>query len=205
MRDENAQLRADVARLNADLARVTASHAKLLAEAATRQAQATKPGAALGMPRHEKQRAILNNLRQIAAARDQYLLENSREPASINTLVGSLAYIRRVIPIDGEDYTSLSMQRGGVLTLTTVSGETITYDPEGGTTTKIDFPAAIVRAEELGQKLDPLIRKATEAYRLANQGKDPKNEQALLPFFATPQEGADFVEYIEAKKEARKY
>ena len=205
LRDENQRLRADVARLAADLGRLNASHAKLPAELAAPAPEPRKPGAALGMPRHEKQRAILNNLRQIAAARDQYLLENSQAPASVSTLVGSLAYIRRVIPIDGEDYTSLSMQRGAPLTLTTVSGETVTYDPDGGTTTKIEYPAAIARAEELGQKLDPSIRKATEAYRLANQGKDPRNEQALLPFFATPQDGADFVEYLEAKKEARKY
>jgi hypothetical protein len=41
---------------------------------------------------------------------------------------------------------------------------------------------------------------AYEAYRLANQGKDPDGSNALLPFFATPQQGADYLEFLEAHK-----
>lgn len=205
LREENARLKADVDRLTAEFEKLNATHAKLLAERAVPAPQSARTGGALGMPRHELQTAILNNLRQIAAARDQYHLENKRAPSSIRALVGTTSYIRRVIPLDGEDYTSLSMEPDAPLVLTTVGGETVTYDPKGDTTTKIEVPAAVARANELRAKIEAPMKAATEAYRLANQGKDPKNEQAVLPYFATPQEGADFVEYIEARKEARKY
>ena len=204
LRRENQRLQAEMARLGAGLRTLNDAHAKQLAERAAQPAEVKRAGV-LGAPlyRHEVQRTILNNLRQFAAARDQFRLENKRWPASIPELVGSTAYIRRMRPIDGEDYTSLSLI-GSALTVTTAGGVTVTYDPEGGTTTPIETPAVIVRAEELGHKVEAAERAAREAFRLANQGKDPKNEHALIPYFATPQHGADFVEYLEAKNEASK-
>jgi hypothetical protein len=44
------------------------------------------------------------------------------------------------------------------------------------------------------------IRTAHEAYRAANDGKSPQRIEAVIPYFATPQEGADFVEFSEAAK-----
>ena len=44
--------------------------------------------------------------------------------------------------------------------------------------------------------------KAVEAYRAANNGNQPPSPEALIPYFATPQEGADFVEFLEAQKAA---
>jgi hypothetical protein len=38
--------------------------------------------------------------------------------------------------------------------------------------------------------------------RSAHNGNNSPNEEAILPFFSTPQEGADYVEFIEAKKAA---
>lgn len=33
-------------------------------------------------------------------------------------------------------------------------------------------------------------------------GHEPPNPQALIPYFATPQEGADYVELLEARQAA---
>jgi hypothetical protein len=37
---------------------------------------------------------------------------------------------------------------------------------------------------------------------MANGGRDPKDDRALLSFFGTPQQGADFIEFLEAQKAA---
>lgn len=42
---------------------------------------------------------------------------------------------------------------------------------------------------------------ATDAYRAAHHGEEPPNIQALIPYFATPQEGADYVEFLETMNE----
>ncbi|MSU48016.1 MAG: RNA polymerase sigma factor [Opitutus sp.] len=206
LRTENQRLLGEVAQLNAELRTLNTTQARLLEERAATAAESRRTPGIIGvqLPRHELQRLILNNLRQIAAARDQFILENKRSPANIHELVGATAYIRRARPVDGEDYAILSLKEGAPLTLTTANGVTVTYDPEGGTTTQIETPPVVALTEELGKKVKASLQAATEAYRLANQGRDPKNEQALLPFFSTPQEGADFVDYLEAKKVASK-
>lgn len=200
LRDANRRLTADVERLTAEMNQLQSTHARELAE---RTAAANEPRRAgvLGAPllRHEVQRDILTNLRQIAAVRDQFRLENNRWPISMDELVGARSYLVRLVPVDGENYTGLSLN-GNALTLTTPTGVTITYDPAGSTTTEINLPPSVARAEELRKKVQAPAQAAREAYRLSNQGKDPKHEQALIPFFATPQEGADFVEYLDAKK-----
>ena len=48
------------------------------------------------------------------------------------------------------------------------------------------------------------MKAATESYRAAHNGQEPPNLQALIPYFATPQEGADYVELLEAQNEAAK-
>ena len=200
VRDANRRLSADVERLTAEMTQLQSAHAR---ELAARTAAANEPRHAgvLGAPllRHEVQRNVLNNLRLFAAARDQFRLETKRWPATMKELVGATAYVIRLVPVEGENYASLPLN-GGALTLTTANGTVVTYDPDGGTTTQINLPPAAARAEELRKKVQDPAQAAREAYRLSNQGKDPKNEQALIPFFATPQEGADFVEYLEAKK-----
>jgi hypothetical protein len=54
----------------------------------------------------------------------------------------------------------------------------------------------------MGQRLDQPIKKAVAAYQAANNGGNPPSEQALLPYFATKEEGADFLELVEASKAA---
>jgi RNA polymerase sigma factor (sigma-70 family) len=198
LRKDNLSLKAEVARLNADVSRLNSA-----AQLAAQRAPATPQKAAM-VDVSGIHKATLNNLRQIAAARDQFQLEKGRAPLSIDELVGETKYIRRLNPVDGESYTGLSMLPNQPLIVVNASGLTITYDPKGSATTVSPPPSpAMQRAHELGRRLEPAGRKAVEAYRAANNGNHPSTPEALLPYFATPQEGADFVELLEAQKAAR--
>lgn len=88
------------------------------------------------------------------------------------------------------------------MTVTTPDGITVTYDPSGVAGTKPDIPPEVVHAEQLGQKVQPLIKKAVTAYQAAHNGGSPPNSDALLAYFATPGEAADFAEFLEAQKAA---
>lgn len=65
---------------------------------------------------------IKNNLRQIAAASEQYFLENGVSTVRLEQLVGSGPnhYIRTLAPADGEDYSKLDLTQ---LTTTSQSKE----------------------------------------------------------------------------------
>lgn len=102
----------------------------------------------------------------------------------------------------GEGYGDLSMQPDKPLKVVSPDGTVVVYDPAGRETTTLDFPPELVRAQEMSQRLEPSINKAIEAYRSANAGKNPPSEKALLPYFPTPEEGADFVELVDARKKA---
>jgi hypothetical protein len=85
------------------------------------------------------------------------------------------------------------------VTVTTPDGVSVTYDPAGVLTTIPEVPPAVLRVRELGLRLQAPARKAVEAYRAAHNGASPPNEAAVLPYFATSQEGADYAEYMEAR------
>lgn len=198
LRRDNLSLKAEVARLNADVSQLSSANVALKAQRALPAPPQNKsPVDASG-----RQKATLNNLRQIAAARDQFILENGRPPLSVDELVGEKKYIRRLVPVDGENYAGISMLPNQPLIVVTASGETITYDPAETRKATPESAAARQRANELGRRVGPLANKAVEAYRAANHGNMPPNEQALLPYFATPAEGADFVEFLEAQRKA---
>ena len=145
---------------------------------------------------------MLSNLRQIDAARKQFQLVNGRAPSSVFELVGIDRYIKQVRTVAGEDYADLPMAVGQPLTVTAPDGTTVTFDPSGATTTVPQFTPLELRAEELGRKTAPTIKSAVEAYRAANNGNNPPNEQALLQYFATPQDAADFAEFVKVRKAA---
>jgi hypothetical protein len=156
----------------------------------------------IGLPIYELQKSVLNNLRQIAAARDQYALENGRPANSIRDLVGVGRFIKTVRTVGREDYSTLSMATDQPLTVTTPDGVSITFDPSGAMTTKPEVPPAVLHVQDLGPRVQPSAMKAVEAYLTAHNGSSPPNEEAILPFFSTPQEGADYVEFMEARKAA---
>lgn len=73
--------------------------------------------AAMAIPAFQKvrvasqEKAILNNLRQLSAAADQYYLENGTDKAQFKDLVGPDKYIKSLTPVVGEDYRALRFQQ----------------------------------------------------------------------------------------------
>jgi hypothetical protein len=192
--------------MSAELTKLNEANALLAAQRAVPPAPpapaVAQQGPTLGLARWEVQQAALNNLRQIHAARDQFKLENGRIAGSVAELVGRRAYIKTMRTVDGEDYSGLSTDPDQPMTVTTPDGIAVTFDPTGATTTRPEKPPEVVHAEELSAKLQGSINQAVSAYQAANPGKRPPNEQALIPYFATPQQGADFTELLEARKAA---
>lgn len=84
-------------------------------------------GAAKAPPALE--RAVLNNLRQLAAAADQFYLENGKTSATYDDLVGATKYVKVLNPVDGENYRSIQFSQGTTLVVTTASGYAISYAP----------------------------------------------------------------------------
>lgn len=202
LRNDNQRLAADLMRANEALAQARAQLTTTSSSESPSVSAEPRRSLVIGLQRWEIQENTLANLRQIDAARKQHQLEKNRLASSIQELVGRKNYIKTVRPVDGEDYSGLSMDPTQPLTVNTAGGMAVTFDPAGTTTTKPDYPPEVVRVKELGDRVQPHIISAATAYRQANSGKNPPNEQALLPYFPSPKEGADFVEFLEAKKAA---
>ena len=203
LRQDNQLLTAEVDRLKADLAHLDTLNAALVAQLAAPPPSAPKPKpVTLGMSVGQRQRAMLNNLRQIDAARQYFEKVNGHSAGSIHELVGAKSLIKAVRTVAGEDYAALSMDSKQPLTVTSPDGTVVTYDPTGANTTRPDWSPEELRVQELGQKLQPSAKKAMEGYRAAHNGEAPPNEEAILPYFSTPAEGADYVEFMEAQKAA---
>src|SRR5690348_4167054 len=91
--------------------------------------------AAMAIPAFQKVRtssqdkAVLNNARQLAAAADQYFLENGVSSVLQTGLVGSTAYVKSLNLVAGETYPT-GFTQGETITITGVAGQrTITYSP----------------------------------------------------------------------------
>ncbi|HET7537751.1 MAG TPA: hypothetical protein VFJ90_14930 [Candidatus Didemnitutus sp.] len=91
--------------------------------------------AAMAIPAFQKvrtaseQKAILNNLRQLSAAADQYYLENGVDTVRYDQLVGPGKYVQRLVPVAGENYRSLIFKQGKPLVVRTAAGVEVRYDP----------------------------------------------------------------------------
>lgn len=73
-----------------------------------------------------REKAITNNLRQIASAGQQYILEEGTTEATHALLVGD--YFQEIAPVAGEVYTTLTViEAGTTLEATTSGGLTVTY------------------------------------------------------------------------------
>jgi type IV pilus assembly protein PilA len=92
--------------------------------------------AAMAIPAFQKVRiasqdkAVLNNLRQLSAAFDQYCLENGVTTATYDQLVGPTKYVRVVQPVAGENYRALRFVQGQPLQVRLADGRTIQYPME---------------------------------------------------------------------------
>ncbi len=91
--------------------------------------------AAMAIPAFQKVRvasqdkAVLNNARQMAAAADQYYLENGSTYANSTSLVGATNYVKALNTVAGEVYPD-NYTQGITITITGVaSARTITYAP----------------------------------------------------------------------------
>jgi type IV pilus assembly protein PilA len=89
--------------------------------------------AALALPAFQKvrtssqDRAVMNNARQLAAAADQYMMENGTSLAAYGNLVGATNYVKSMSMIASETYPS-DFTQGVTITITGVGGaRTVTY------------------------------------------------------------------------------
>lgn len=87
--------------------------------------------AAMAIPAFQKVRvasqdkAIMNNLRQLNAAANQYYMEQAASTTTYNNLVGPTKYVKAVTPVMGEDYRTLRFQKGQPLRLQLPNGRVI--------------------------------------------------------------------------------
>jgi type IV pilus assembly protein PilA len=94
-------------------------------------------GAAMAIPAFQKvrqssqEKAIMNNLRQLSSAAEQYYLEHGVETVSYNALVGPepTKYIRRIVPVAGEDYRQIKFVQGQPLRVKLPNGKVIEFAP----------------------------------------------------------------------------
>ncbi len=152
------------------------------------------------MRRASINKAVKNNLRQIAATTDAFQKKYGRPPTSLDEVVGEGKFIRALVPVNGESYATLSLVPGTPLSTTTADGTTISFDPSTPLSAPTPPTPAEMHIKELTQRLAPTIQTAIANYGAAHDGAKPQMPQDLLPYFATPQEGADFVELIDAQK-----
>lgn len=91
--------------------------------------------AAMAIPAFQKVRAssqdkaVLNNLRQLGSAADQYFLEHGSSQVTSAVLVGtnSSQYIKQIQTVAGETYDATITQGGGVSAAGVAAARTITY------------------------------------------------------------------------------
>ena len=91
--------------------------------------------AAMAVPAFNKVRtssvdkAVMNNARQMAAAADQYFLENGVTTVLSGSLVGSTNYVKALTAVASETYPT-GYTQSIVISITGVAGaRTITYAP----------------------------------------------------------------------------
>jgi type IV pilus assembly protein PilA len=79
--------------------------------------------------RSSMEKAMINNLRQLAAAADQFFLENGVTKVTLDQIVGPDKYVRKLIAVDGEDYSKLDLTQGVTpWKVVSASGVTASYD-----------------------------------------------------------------------------
>jgi len=74
-----------------------------------------------------QEKAVLNNLRMLHAAAEQYYLENGVDAATFENLVGPGKFIPQVMPVAGEDYRKLVFKQGRPLRIRMSSGKVVEW------------------------------------------------------------------------------
>ena len=89
--------------------------------------------AAMAIPGFQKVRlasqdkAVLNNARQLAAAADQYMMENGVGFAAYINLVGATNYVKSIDLVANETYPTNYTAGSGITVLGVAGARTITY------------------------------------------------------------------------------
>jgi type IV pilus assembly protein PilA len=89
--------------------------------------------AAMALPAFQKVRtssqdkSVTNNMRQLAAAADQYFLEQGVSAAQISSLIGSSAYIKALSTVANEAYPTDYTQGTPVIVSGIAGARTLTY------------------------------------------------------------------------------
>ena len=91
--------------------------------------------AAMAIPAFQKVRArsqdkaVLNNLRQLSSAADQYFLEKGVTQVTTDVLVGTdtTQYIKQIAPVAGETYVSPVVQGAGLTASGIAGSRTVTF------------------------------------------------------------------------------
>ncbi|MBL9214684.1 MAG: prepilin-type N-terminal cleavage/methylation domain-containing protein [Opitutaceae bacterium] len=74
-------------------------------------------------------KAVLNNVRQLSAASDQYFLESGSTTVALNGLVGPTNYVKVLNTVAAESYPA-NFTQGVTITVSAVGGtRTITFTP----------------------------------------------------------------------------
>jgi type IV pilus assembly protein PilA len=91
--------------------------------------------AAMAIPAFQKVRqssqdkAVLNNVRQLSGASDQYFLENGVSTVARVSLVGATAYVKTLNTVAQESYP-VNFTQGTTITISSIAGvRTVTYAP----------------------------------------------------------------------------
>ncbi|MES2694973.1 MAG: hypothetical protein V4773_15990 [Verrucomicrobiota bacterium] len=91
--------------------------------------------AAMAIPAFQKvrtssqEKAITNNLRQLAAAADQHFLETGTTTATYNDIVGPTKYVKSIQSVMGENYRQMRFVQGQPLAVRLPDGRMIRYGP----------------------------------------------------------------------------
>ena len=91
--------------------------------------------AALAIPafqkvrRNSQDKAVMNNARQMAAAADEYFLENGSSSCASSDLIGAGNYVKSLGQVASETYPDFYTQGITVTILGIASARTITYSP----------------------------------------------------------------------------
>jgi type IV pilus assembly protein PilA len=91
--------------------------------------------AAMAIPAFQKvrtasqEKAVLNNLRQLAAASEQYYLENNVDTVQLDQLIGPDKYIKALNSVAGEDYSEVVLKQGEPLVVHLPDGREVRYEP----------------------------------------------------------------------------
>jgi hypothetical protein len=214
---ELAALRQQNVQLQADLERVTAEKDALAEKAAAAANAAPSINSLAPMPDSQAvDKLRFSNLRLIDKARDQFIRQNGRAPASLAELVGEGKLIPWLSVAAGEDYSKLSLEAGGVLVLRSPDGRVLYYAGdnatpaamEAGKRTMAEVSAEIERTkteedhrvEALIARVTPSFSAAAAAYQAAT-GKRAAKPTDVIRYFGSVQDAADFMDAFQAKED----